>query len=171
MTGRFLVKPTLFRNATREDEALLTLLAQKTISACYRRFLGIDKIVELMESGAINQYVAANLEKQYCPIQFVEKEPVGFAVCQANVIDVLIVDYRYHQRGLGKQLLAHCEARMFKDHAELGARCFERDEAANKLFVKHGWKETLTHHDKHLDARVILYQKTRNGPRRKRAAH
>ncbi len=170
MTGRLLVKPTLFRDATREDEALLTLLAQKTISACYRRFLGIDKVVELMESGAINEYIVANLGKRYCPIQLVENEAVGFAVCQENIIDMLIVDYRYHQRGLGKQLLAHCEAHMFKDHAELGAQCFDQDEAANKLFSKRGWKKTLAHYDKKLDARTILYQKTRR-PSGKRVVH
>lgn len=160
MTGRFQIKPTLFRAATRDDEATLTLIAQKTISACYRRFLGVDKVVELVESNAINRYVAANLSRHYCAVQMIERDTVGFAICQDNVIGMLMIDYRYHQRGLGTQLLAHCEAHMFETHAALGLRCFEQNEPANRFFVKHGWLETLTHHDKLIGARTIVYQKT-----------
>ena len=169
MTGRFQIKPTLFREATREDGAALTLIAQKTISACYRRFLGVDKIVELVESGAINQYIVANLKRHYCPVQLIEREPVGFAVCQENVIGMLMIDYRYHRRGLGTQLLAHCEAEMFQAYSALGLRCFEQNDVAKQFFHKHGWRETLTHHDKLIGARTIVYQKTWSDAKKKPA--
>lgn len=159
MTGRFHIKPTLFRDATREDRAALTLIAQKTIGACYRGFLGVEKLVEFLDSGAINEYVAQNLEKNYCPVQMLDREPVGFAICRDNIIDWFIVDYRYHQRGIGTQLLAHCESEMFQAYPEITVSCFEQYEPANRFFTKHGWTEVLTHRDQQLGVRTILYQK------------
>jgi ribosomal protein S18 acetylase RimI-like enzyme len=159
MTGRFHIKPTFFRDATRQDGAALTLIAQKTIGACYRSFLGVEKLVEFLESGAINEYVAQNLEKNYCPIQMLDREPIGFAICRDNIIDWFIVDYRYHQRGIGAQLLAHCESEMFQAYPEITVSCFEQYEPANRFFIKHGWTEVLTRSDKQLGVRTILYQK------------
>jgi len=159
MTGRFHIKPTFFREAARKDGAALTLIAQKTIGACYRNFLGVEKLVEVLESGAINEYIMENLGNSYCPIQLLDREPIGFAICRENIIDWFIVDYRYHRRGIGAQLLAHCESEMFQAYPELALSCFEKYEPANRFFRKHGWTEVMTHRDEQIDLRTILYQK------------
>lgn len=159
MTGRFHIKPTYFRDATREDGAALTLIAQKTIGACYRSILGVEKLVEFLESGAINEYIARNVERNYCPIQLLDRQPIGFAICRENIIEWFMVDYRYHQRGIGSQLLAHCESELFGAYPEIALTCFEQYEPATRFFRKHGWSEVLTHHDSQMNLGTILYQK------------
>jgi len=159
MTGRFHIKPTYFRDATREDGAALTLIAQRTIGACYRSILGVEKLVEFLESGAIKAHITASLERNYCPIQMLDREPIGFAICRENLIDWFIVDHRYHQRGIGSQLLRHCESEVFQAYPEIALTSIEQFEPANRFFRKHGWKEVLTHHDSQLNVGTILYQK------------
>ena len=159
MTGRFQISPTLFREATRRDEAELTRIAQQTIAACYRRFLGVKKVVDFLECGAINEYVVENLEKNYCPILMLDRLPVGFAVCLDNIIDLIIIDYRYHRRRFGTQLLAHCESELFQAYPAIASRCFEQNEQANRFFRKNSWTETLTYRNKQIGIRTILYQK------------
>jgi len=153
------INPTYFREAKRGDEAVLTLLAQQTIATCYRRFLGVKKVVEFLECGSINEYVVENLEKNYCPILLLDRLPVGFAVCRDNTIDLIIVDYRYHRRGFGTQLLAHCESELFGAYPAIALSCFARNEHANRFFRKHGWTQTLAYRDKQIGVRTILYQK------------
>ena len=159
MTGRFQTNPTLFREATRGDAAALALIAQRTIATCYRQFLGVKKVVEFLECGVFSEYVVENLEKNYCPILLLDRLPVGFAVCLENIIDLIIIDYRYHRRGFGTQLLAHCESELFGAYPAIALRCFARNEHANRFFRKHGWIQTLAYRDKQISVRTILYQK------------
>jgi ribosomal protein S18 acetylase RimI-like enzyme len=122
MTGRLLTKPTFFREATRGDEAVLTPIAQRTIATCYHRFFGIHKVIDVLEYGALDEYVLENLGRNYCPILLLDGLPVGFAVCVDITIDLIVIDYHYHRLGLGTQLLAHCEAEMFQAYPELRSR-------------------------------------------------
>ena len=139
MTGRYLVAPTYFREATRADEPALTLIAQQTIAA----------------------YVIENLEHNYCPMLLREQKPLGFAICRDSVIELIVVDYRYHRLGFGAKLLAHCEAEMFAAYPMLALQCLESNEQGNGFFRKHGWMETMTWRDPHSGERTILYQKLR----------
>jgi len=159
MTGRYQTKPTLFREATSDDEAALTLIAERTIAICYRRFLNAAKVDALLEGGAINEYLVDNLEENYSPILLLGQLPVGFAVCQHNTIGLILIDYRYQGGGLGTKLLAHCEAEMFQAYPAIALQCFEQDEQANQFFLKNGWLATLTRRDKQIGARTTLYQK------------
>lgn len=144
MTGRLHVVPTYFREATRADEAALTLIAHHTIAA----------------------YVVENLEQNYCPMLLRDERPVGFAVCRENTIDLIVVDYAYHRCGFGTRLLAHCEKELLAFYPAIGLQCFEHNEQANRFFRKHGWMETLTFRDRH-GVRTILYQKLRDDERRR----
>ena len=159
MTGRLQTNPTLFREATRGDAAALALIAQRTIATCYRQFLGVKKVVEFLECGVVSEYVVENLEKNYCPILLLDRLPVGFAVCLENIIDLIIIDYRYHRRELGTQLLTHCESEMFQAYPAFTLQCFEKNEQANRFFLENGWIETLTYRNKQIGIRTILYQK------------
>jgi len=125
--------------------------------------LGVKKVVEFLECRSINEYVAENLEKNYCPILMLDRQPVGFAVCLDNTIDFIVVDYRYHRRGFGTQLLAHCESELFGAYPAIALRCFARNEQANRFFQKHGWIQTLAYRDKQIGVRTILYQKLWSG--------
>ena len=140
MTGRFQIGPTLFREATQQDEGALTLIAEQTIAT----------------------YVVENLDRHYCPILLTEQLPVGFAICRDNTIDLIVVDYRYHRSGFGTQLLVHCETEMFGAYPAIALHCFEHNEQANRFFRKNGWIETLRYRNKHSGVRTILYQKQRS---------
>ncbi len=139
MTGRLHVAPTYFREATRADEAALTLIAHHTIA----------------------EYVVENLEQNYCPMLLRADRPVGFAVCRENTIDLIVIDYAHHRCGFGTRLLEHCEAELLAAYPAIGLQCLEHNEQANRFFRKHGWIETLTYRNRR-GARTILYQKLRD---------
>lgn len=170
MTGRFQTNLTLFREATRGDEAALTPIAQRTIATCYHPFMGVSNVVEALEYEAINDYVLDNLSNNYCPILLLDQQPVGFAVCREITIDLIVIDYSYHGLGLGTQLLAHCEAEMFQAYPAIAAQCFEPDVPANRFFLKNGWTESLTYYDKKIDVKTIVFQKMWRGAKRQAAS-
>ena len=82
-------------------------LSRRTISASDRPFLGDEAVVSFLQSGSADGYVRENLDR--CCVLESEGRIVGYAVCQANLIDLMRIDLDFHRRGLGTERLRALE--------------------------------------------------------------
>ena len=98
---------TMIRKALASDLGALVDLSRRTISASYRAFLGDVAVDAFLASGAADRYVQENIGR--CSVVLLEGEVVGYAVCQDNAIDLVMIDQAAHRQGLGTALLARCE--------------------------------------------------------------
>ena len=73
---------TFQSKASVSDVGVLIDISHLTISASFRRFLGDQKVDDLLESGAGDQYVRENLDR--CSVVMQQDEVVGFAVCRTT---------------------------------------------------------------------------------------
>lgn len=149
---------TLIRPATADDVEALIELSRRTISACYRSFLGDTAVDGFIESGAVDQYVRDNLSR--CLILCREGKIVGWAVRRGQLIDLMMIEVACHRQGLGSQLLAHIEQELFGSHGELRLESFEGNQIANDFYRKHGWRELRCYFDEEAGAKKIVFGKT-----------
>ena len=96
---------TQIREATAVDIKPLVVLSRKTILDNYSSFLGDQAVTAYIESGAVDQYVADNIQR--CIVIVEDGEALGYSITKKNLIDLMMVDTDYHRRGLGTSLLRH----------------------------------------------------------------
>lgn len=149
---------TLIRPATAADIAGLIELSRRTISACYRSFLGEEAVDGFIGSGAADQYIRDNIGR--CLVLCRAGKIVGWSVCRDQLIDLMMIDCACHRQGLGSQLLAHVEQQLFGLHGELKLESFEGNQQANAFYRKHGWRELSRHFDRDAGAGKIVFGKT-----------
>jgi GNAT superfamily N-acetyltransferase len=63
-----------------------------------------------------------------------EDAVAGHAVGTGPRIDQLMIDERFHRRGLGTLLLARLEERLFREHPALELESFRGDDRANAFY-------------------------------------
>jgi GNAT superfamily N-acetyltransferase len=158
-TGKVGVKPggTQIRKARVSDIATFIALSRRTISASYRPFLGDQAVDAFIASGAADQYVRENIA--WCTVIVAERKVVGYTVCKANLIDLMMIDQPYHRRGLGTELLAYVEGTLFQRGKELRLESFEGNHAANTFYRKHGWRESSRYFDTEAGVTKIVFRK------------
>lgn len=145
------------RCAEKVDIETLKAISRRTISANYRSFLGDEAIDGFIESGAADQIVEDSIHHAF--VILAEGYLVGFCVCQENLIDLLMIDHASHRKGLGTQLLNHCEQRLFKTYDELKLESFEPNNKANSFYKKNGWIEREIYFDNDTGVNKILFTK------------
>lgn len=125
--------------ATKSDLEAMQQLARRTISDCYRPYLG-DKTVDwFLESGGADQELELNLDN--CDILLKNSSPVGLAICLENLIHLIMVDSTCHRMGFGSSLLAHCEAKMFTaGYEQIMVETFKNNKQALNFFLKNNWQ-------------------------------
>jgi ribosomal protein S18 acetylase RimI-like enzyme len=128
------------RAAKSEDLPAIQAVARRTIDACYRPFLGNEGVETYLNSGACDAYLAENLED--CRVLVDKQHILGFSVCKADLIDLMMVDVNAHRRGYGSVLLSDCEDRLFERYSEIRLESFEGNESANAFYVEHEWRNT-----------------------------
>src|SRR5262245_4654370 len=114
---------TLVRTALASDMDALIALSHRTISASYRPFLGDEAVDVFLGSGAADRYVAENIGR--CSVLVRDGVIVGYAVCRANVIDLMMIDHAVHRQGLGTELLRQVEQMLLQGSDELWLESFE----------------------------------------------
>jgi len=145
------------REAWPSDGDALIALSRGTISASYRTFLGDDAVTAFVDSGAVERYVEENLAR--CSVILADGKVVGYAVCKGNRIDLMMIDRDHQRRGLGTELLAHCESMLFRGFDELLLESFEDNQPANGFYRKHGWVEADRYFDSGSGVRKIVFRK------------
>src|SRR5262249_1124828 len=125
---------TLVRRAVPSDVGPLIALSRRTISACYRPFLGDEAVDAFIGSGAADRYVEENIGR--CSVLLHGGEIAGYAVCRENLIDLMMVDATAHRRGLGSELLRRIEEALLHRYDGLWLESFEANRPANAFYRK-----------------------------------
>ena len=86
---------TRVRKAVIQDTDILKAIARKTIDANYRLFLGNKGVDWFIGSGALDQYVDENIDDGWVILS--NSQVIGFSVCKANLIDLMMIDHDYHR--------------------------------------------------------------------------
>jgi putative acetyltransferase len=128
------------------------------ISASYRPFLGDVAVDAFLGSGAADRYIEGNIGG--CSVILLDGEVVGSAVCQDNVVDLMMIDQAAHRQGLGTALVGHVEAMLFQRYGELMLESFEDNENANAFYRGRGWLEVGKHFDMESGVNKILFRKS-----------
>ena len=125
------------RDAVVQDVQGLIDLSLRTIRASYQDFLGESVVEDYIRSGEVEAFVRKNMA--HALVVTHGDELAGYAVATDNHIEQLIIDERFHRRGIGSFLLEHLERELFKDHDELVLESFRDNDRANDFYLAHGW--------------------------------
>lgn len=129
-----------FRKAVQKDLELLQSLAKEVIDANYRPFLGDSGVEQFIHSGASDSYVKAHIDD--CDVICEDGQIAGFAVCEEELIDLVMISEDARRQGLGSMLLQHCESRLFREFDEIHLESFEGNSQANDFYHKNRWQLT-----------------------------
>ena len=147
------------REATAVDIKPLVMISRKTISDNYSSFLGDRAVSAYIESGAVDQYVADNIQR--CIVIVEDGEALGYSITKKNLIDLMMVDTDHHRRGLGTSLLRHVEDMLFDMYENLMLESFKDNVKANAFYRKCGWVEVRTFTDDQSRMEKIEFRKSR----------
>jgi GNAT superfamily N-acetyltransferase len=146
------------RKATASDVEILILLSKKTINANYRPFLGDEAVDGFLGSDAVEQYVKEYIRQ--CFVMLLEDTIIGYSICKANLIDLMMIDHDFHHRGFGTRLLKYCEDLLFQNYEELILESFAENPKANAFYKKNGWEASKSYFDEDSGVNKILFRKT-----------
>jgi len=128
---------TEIRKAAFSDTNIRKKIARRTIDANYRTFLGNKRVDWFIESGASDHHIDENIND--CWVIVSDDQTIGFAVCKANFVEILMIDHEYHRQSYGTTLLKHCEQHLFNTSNEIKLESFEGNEKANNFYRHNGW--------------------------------
>ena len=150
---------TEIRKAAISDADILKKIARKTIDANYRSFLGDEGVDGFIGSGGSDKYVDENIDD--CWVISSDFGIIGFAVCKADLIDLMMIEHDYHRQGYGTKLLKHCEQHLFNTFNEIKLESFEGNEKANNFYRKNGWSEIERNFDEMSGVNKLIFIKRR----------
>ena len=65
---------------------------------------------------------------------------IGFAVVNAALLHLMMVDVPFQQKGHGSALLSHMEKVMFERYRQISLQTFRDNARAVSFYLKNGWK-------------------------------
>ena len=155
--------PAELRPAAGGDTDALVELTRRTIDRCYRPFLRDAALARLMDRCELERTLSEGLPG--CLVVAQDDAPRGFALCEDNVIRLLIIDHRCHRQGLGSRLLRNVETRLFVRQARLWLEGFEGNEHGSAFCARHGWRPVSRYPDETMGASRVVFEKDRAVPR------
>lgn len=145
------------RMAKTSDIHILQNIARRTIRADYSPFMGEKSVADFIDSGASDHYIADNIGN--CTVICLEETVAGLSVCKKDLIDLMMIDFNYHRRGLGSALLRHCEEVLFKTYRNICLESFEDNNKANAFYRKNRWTTSKLYPDKESGLNKFLFIK------------
>ena len=150
------------RKATSDDLQVMQAIARRTIDRCYRSFLGDEGVDWYIESGESDAEVEKHLDN--CDVLVNEDTVVAFAIFFADLIHLMMVDVDFHRRGIGTQLLSHCEDQLFENgNTAIRLETFEGNAQALAFYRKNGWSESKRQEDKEHGFVRVYFEKHASG--------
>jgi ribosomal protein S18 acetylase RimI-like enzyme len=125
------------RPATQQDVEPLAALSHRTILVKYPEVIGLEMVEGYVASGAVPQYYGEN--NSLIRVAELDGQLVGACAVKDNTIDLMMVDVDQHRSGIGSQLLADAETRLFASHDRLTLDSFRDNAQAVDFYKKHGW--------------------------------
>ena len=147
------------RDARPGDLPEMQQVARRTIDQCYRAFLGNEGVDWYINSGESDRELAKHLRN--CDVLLRDKSVAAFTIYFDNRIHLMMVDVDLHRQGVGSQLLAHSESRLFaggKTFIQLDT--FEGNQQAIDFYIKNDWSMTKKQKDQEHGFIRVLFEKT-----------
>ena len=145
------------RRSSSTDANAVIELSLRSIRASYSRFLGEDAVENFIGSGAVEEFISQTIEQGV--VVTLGSEIAGYAVGSGNHVDELVIDERFHRRGLGSLLLAHLEAQLFGEHDTLELESFRDNDTANAFYRRNGWQTTREYRDQEHGVEMVVLRK------------
>ena len=117
------------RRAAAGDAAALVTLSRRTVDRCYRPFLGDATVERWIDGGRVERLIRDGLDD--CVVLDQQGETRGLALCEGNLIRLLMVDPDWQRQGLGSRLLDAVESRLFSRQARPPAASTQATAASN----------------------------------------
>jgi ribosomal protein S18 acetylase RimI-like enzyme len=137
---------TSIRSARPDDLPEMQEVARRTIDKCYRPFLGDDGVDWFINSGESDRELEKHLLN--CDVMLRDEKVVAFTIYFDDLIHLMMVDVDVHRAGLGSQLLAHSESRLFASgKTVIRLETFEGNQQAISFYLKTGWSITRKQED------------------------
>lgn len=146
-----------FRRAISSDLSAIQNIASNTVDKSYRYFLDDNAVTNYLQSGRLENYLSTNIK--YIWLISNEYGVAGFAVCINNIIDFMLVDFEYQQKGLGKRLLQYCESLLFKKHQTIALESFEDNTNATEFYLANDWKVSGKYRDSNAKEIKFIFSK------------
>ena len=115
------------------------------------------QVIDAVSCGASDAIVAENINDSWVILS--NSQIIGFSVCKANLIDLMMIDHDYHRQGYGTTLLKHFEKHLLKTFNEIKVESFEGNEKANNFYRKNGWSEIARKFDELTGVNKITFIK------------
>ena len=146
------------RKAQHSDLWKIKKLAKEARDNDYRNIMGQNSHNLFLKSQTSEISLEECIKESFVLTQ--QDKIVGFSVIKGNLIDLMVIDANYHRKGLGTELLKHCEKILFKNFDEIIIECPPENAMANLFCQKNGWIEKCRHYD-HTDGqeRIFFYKK------------
>ncbi len=122
--------------------------------AYFWKMRGVDRFIG---SGASDVIVDENIDDSWVILS--NSQIIGFSICKANLIDLMMIDHDYHRQGYGTALLNYCEKRLLKIFDEIKVESYEGNEKANNFYRKNGWSEIAREFDELTGVNKIIFIK------------
>ena len=87
----------------------------------------------------------------------------GYCVVKGPLLDLLLVDVREQERGIGTLLLQHAEKILARSYTEIRLESFAANAPANTFYSRRGWIESDRHHDVESGVDVLTFRKQVSG--------
>ena len=150
------IKPRIRPSRPTDAKAIIEL-SLRSIRASYSSFLGEDAVETFIGSGAVEEFVSETIERGV--VVTLGSDVAGYAVGNGNHIDQLVIDERFHRRGLGSILLAHLETQLFEEHDALQLESFRDNDQANAFYRQNGWQRTGEYRDRDYGVEMVVLRK------------
>ena len=156
-----LMTETQIRAAQFDDLLSMQEIARRTIDKCYRSFLGDAGVDCFINSGDSDRELEKYLSS--CDVLLQNGAIVAFTIYFDDLIHLMMVDVILHRKGLGSQLLAHSESRLFdSNNTTLRLETFEGNQQAIDFYLKNGWSIIRKQEDTQFGFTRVFFEKRHN---------
>ena len=154
---------TRIRKAEPPDLPEMQEIARRTIDRCYRSFLGDEGVDWFISSGESDRELRSQMDP--CDVLLKDGEVVAFTIYLDDLIHLMMVDAPLHRSGLGSQLRAHSERKLFtRGHSTIRLETFKGNQQAINFYLKNGWVTVGEEKDKEHNFIRVLFEKRKPQP-------
>ncbi len=149
-----------YRPATVDDAQSVKDIARRVIKTNYVSFLGADATTAFIESGMSDNEIDTGLD--HCTLLIRDEQIIGFAITNAAVLHLIMMDPPFQNAGYGSKLLAHVENALFDRFDRIQLQTFQENALTVQFYLKHGWSICHQEEVPELNKTMLHFVKARN---------
>ena len=148
-----------FRKASNSDLNTLLAISKQTIDKSYRYWLDNEDVNQYLSSNSLDKYLKNNIDFTWVAI--IDDEIVGFAICIENVIDFMLVGYKFQRNGYGSQILNFCEIMLMQTYDTIALESFEKNTKATAFYSLNKWEIVNKYMDAKSNSTKLIFSKNK----------